>query len=83
MMVVDIRRIWAVAEILSWDSCPSNVLKHNFTEALILMLISALWLIFVYELRNLFKKYLNDEGVLLEREQVVESRETWCARWRF
>lgn len=71
MILVFLRRSWNLFELFS--GCPDHT--KATIEALLMIVISALWLCFSYKLEHLFKKYLNGEGVLLEREQVIESRE--------
>jgi hypothetical protein len=82
MGVVALRRIWSLGVFLdetNWfkGTCPEDIYSH-IVEALLLLAVSALWVIFVYLLKNIFAKYLgpySGDSVLEDREQTVEHRE--------
>lgn len=82
MGIVALRRAWALFIFLketNWatGNCPINI-TDRYIELVILLIISVLWIIFVYFLKNIFVKYLgphSGDAVLLEREDMIEHRE--------
>jgi len=82
MAVVGLRRIWSLGLFLdetNWlkGVCPKNVDVY-FIEIMLLLVVSVLWVVFVYSLKNIFSKYLgphSGDSVLVDREQTVEHRE--------
>ncbi len=82
MGIVGIRRAWGLFIFLkeiNWlaGTCPTDMIDR-YVEVSILLIISILWITFVYFLRGIFVKYLgphSGDAVLLEREGVIEYRE--------
>lgn len=82
MGLVALRRAWSLIIFLketnlATGNCPVN-LADRYVEVALLLIISALWIGFIYSLKNIFVKYLgpySGDSVLLEREDVIEHRE--------
>ena len=82
MAVVGLRRIWSLGLFLTetnWlkGACPKNVDVY-FIEIILLLVVSAFWVVFVYMLKDIFSKYLgpySGDSVLEDREDAVEHRE--------
>lgn len=82
MGLVALRRAWALFMFVKETdgmrgSCPIDISNH-FIEMGLLIIISILWIIFVYSLKSIFSKYLgphSGDAVLLEREGNIEHRE--------
>ena len=82
MGIVALRRAWGLFIFLketNWatGNSPFN-LTDRYVEVFLLLIISALWIGFIYSLKNIFVKYLgphSGDAVLLEREDNIEHRE--------
>ena len=75
MVLVTIRRGFGVWEMLQTGGCPAGMELRTLLEGQLLIAISVLWLVFVYQLKQLFYKIINGELLLLDRRETVAKRE--------
>jgi hypothetical protein len=86
MGLVALRRVWVLFIFLketSWATGNCFDLEDRYIEVFLVLIISALWIGFIYSLKNIFVKYLgphSGDSVLLDlfpggTRVVVQSRE--------
>jgi hypothetical protein len=77
MGVVVTRRAWSLYSFLHVGGPVEINMYNRYFEVLLLLIVSALWVVFVYLLKRIFSKYLGSpEGrVLMVREDVIDHRE--------